>query len=390
MEYYKKHFEEYIKVIDQLFIHINGIYTLVPRGVLIKIIIYMLEDDGKTPMKLKQWIPREILKCKGILLNPNAGFMMLKRNTEIILQRDIWNNSNIFFIKSLITCYGYNIHYIKYNVNILDLCEDGYINDDLYHIYKNPCIFHLLNKKYQKKYIKKNLTNPRAVPLLNKYYLNSKVSEKIYENPGLVPYINVWVKKHFRDYCRSFYDNLKQKNLSCILSEQNFHHLFDNEYPDEIYYNIEILNLYKNCSLYYDMKKYLSSNIDAVSYLIRHPELISWDYLSANPNAVEYLKENLDMVDWFNLCSNTEAINILDEIVLSYEHSEEDMTVLFKQIFSFAYLCENENALHLVKKGMKYFSDARFKIEFLDNLSKNPSIFEVDEGAVKDLLLMHI
>jgi hypothetical protein len=102
--------------------------------------------------------------------------------------------------------------------------------------------------------------------------------------------------------------------------------------------------------------KSLSSNPRAVSYLLKHPDLVCWKAFSSNPNstAIYYLEDHPELIDFENLSKNTnpKAIAILRANLerinwkwLSVNPCDEAVTILLEnpeRIF-YPWMAKNRN-----------------------------------------------
>jgi hypothetical protein len=158
----------------------------------------------------------------------------------------------------------------------------------------------------------------------------------------------------------------------------------------------------------------LSQNEGAIQLLEKHIDLIDWKYLSFNPKAIhllepvafeldedfldlleampelgkQYLEDNcMDIykIDWLWLSSNSNAIHLLEKVL---DFTDPNAIHLLEKVFNstetnnynnphmrinWSFLSENPNLLKSNKILEKH-------IDVIDmhNLSKNPSIFEID------------
>lgn len=132
-------------------------------------------------------------------------------------------------------------------------------------------------------------------------------------------------------------------------------------------------------------KDTLSSNINAIDFLIENPHLINWRYLSENPKAIQLLevkfkeegklsKEELAMVpdnekiDWRNLSGNPEATELIKAKYMKEQLSPEETTALkiFERL-DWRNLSANPCALEILS-----LPENRYRIDWVQ-LSRNPN-----------------
>jgi hypothetical protein len=129
----------------------------------------------------------------------------------------------------------------------------------------------------------------------------------------------------------------------------------------------------------------LSSNINAIDFLIENPHLINWRNLSSNPKAIELLegkfkeegklsKEELasipdnQKIDWRNLSSNPEATELLKAKYRIEQISPEDTAKLTMfQRLDWRLLSGNPGAFDILR-----LTENRYKIDWVQ-LSRNPN-----------------
>ena len=132
-------------------------------------------------------------------------------------------------------------------------------------------------------------------------------------------------------------------------------------------------------------KDTLSSNINAIDFLIENPHLINWRNLSSNPKAIELLegkfkeegklsKEELasipdnQKIDWRNLSSNPEATELLKAKYRIEQISPEDTANLTMfQRLDWRLLSGNPCAFDILR-----LTENRYKIDWVQ-LSRNPN-----------------
>ena len=91
---------------------------------------------------------------------------------------------------------------------------------------------------------------------------------------------------------------------------------------------------------------------EAIDLLLQYPEHIDWLTFSSNPCATEYLRKNPDKINYWGLSWNYNAIDLIEQNL----HKSCWMGI-----------SQNKNAIHLLKQHQD-------KIDWL-HLSLNPSIF---------------
>ena len=113
----------------------------------------------------------------------------------------------------------------------------------------------------------------------------------------------------------------------------------------------------------------LSLNPNAIHILEKNVDKINWYWLSMNSNAIDLLEKNVDKIDWRGLSSNPNAMILLENNVDKiYWH----------------WLSMNRNAIHLLEKKNAYHKIDLYELSInWYELSKNPSIFELDYEALE-------
>jgi len=99
----------------------------------------------------------------------------------------------------------------------------------------------------------------------------------------------------------------------------------------------------------------LSENCNAISYLKRYPNQISYYYLSRNMNAIDLITQNPNEIDWD---------------IISYKFNAMDLLERNLDKINWNNLSANPYTIELLKNNQD-------KINW-NNLSTNPSIFTLD------------
>jgi hypothetical protein len=103
----------------------------------------------------------------------------------------------------------------------------------------------------------------------------------------------------------------------------------------------------------------LSVNPNAVGYLTKHPELISWYHLSKNPNAIHILETNVDKLEWsWGISTNPNAFH------LYLQHHETD--TMAPDYLPWYWLCKNTRAVNWIHINYPQYID-------WSSLSSNPN-----------------
>ncbi len=119
--------------------------------------------------------------------------------------------------------------------------------------------------------------------------------------------------------------------------------------------------------------EWLSENPKAIHLLEQNQDKIDWESLSGNPKAIHLLEQNLDKIDWKVLSSNPKAIHLIEENLDKIDN--------FK-------LHKNPNAIHLLgRPNIKRLRDSYYNYCW-ENLSENPSIFEIDYKSVAKIVAL--
>lgn len=132
-------------------------------------------------------------------------------------------------------------------------------------------------------------------------------------------------------------------------------------------------------------KDTLSSNINAIDFLIENPHLINWRYLSENPKAIQLLEEKFkeeeklskeelasipdnEKIDWRNLSGNPEATELIKAKYMKEQLSPEETTALkiFERL-DWRNLSANPCALEILS-----LPENRYRIDWVQ-LSRNPN-----------------
>ena len=139
--------------------------------------------------------------------------------------------------------------------------------------------------------------------------------------------------------------------------------------------------------------EWLSENPKAIHLLEQNQDKIDWERLSGNPKAIHLLEQNLDKIDWKVLSSNPKAIHLLErnQDKIDWHSLSENPKAIhlieenLDKINSFK-LHKNPNAIHLLgRPNIKRLRDSYYNYCW-ENLSENPSIFEIDYKSVAKII----
>ena len=191
----------------------------------------------------------------------------------------------------------------------------------------------------------------------------------------------------------------------------------------------------------------INPNPRAYELILKNQDKIDWPYLSSNPNAIELLEKNIDKVDIYSLYDNPKAVPLIKklakkkrkkyEIYIGSNPSEEAIPLIMSNLHMYRknkmfHIVENPFAIDIIKDNLDYMTYIDWKclalnphpeaIELLksnfpideclynlidnpspeafklledcktqvlkrsylrEDLYKNPNIFEMDYGAMK-------
>lgn len=174
----------------------------------------------------------------------------------------------------------------------------------------------------------------------------------------------------------------------------------ESKLTEEQYYNLDYTNKICFCGL--------SSNTNAIKLLKENRSRIHWGYLSENENALELIESKL----------NQEEQSIEDDFryhlsshFLSTNRNAINLLKANPDIISWAFLSENENAIDIITKKIRYENNTmtidnyikleerleNYEIELIDKicwnkLSGNPNAIELikEKIKMKERMVLHI
>lgn len=386
MEFYREQLSKHTELIENAYNKYFNNNSMMPLNIIYTILIYNY-DEYEVPHKLVEGIPQEIMNYQPILRNPKASFMILNMIKNIPEHdAELSMNSSILLTKAIMNHHNYTLSDLRSNPCLGQLYDIGDLKIDkqsIRYFSKNKSMFHLLDGKFlKKKYIKCHLTNPLAAEFIEEHCKDMKIHPKVYSNPGLIPYIETWVEKHFKDFCRDEYDKKYSKNKRSIRYGERYTY----EYPSEIFICEKYKIKYHYSLENRELKRYLSSNPGAVEFLKKYPKYIDSRYIATNLRIMDIFgDENLQYVDFKWLCHNPNAMDIIENRINLYQSNNYNLHDLFKNVINFRRLCSNEKAIDVILFGIEYMDTDLSN--YFDILALNPGIFEVDMRNVKKMFL---
>ena len=312
---------------------------------------------NQSPMKLRNWIPRNEVIEWELSRNPNA-ISYLEKNPHLISWSDLSANPNaIELLKKKLAIAEDpmdkkmdHINWVNLSMNpgAIPLLENNRDKIYLPYLLYNPNAGHLIESYMEKiiryqPYIHTLLEHPTNIRILENYLITLDDMKKIHKK---------WKKKSIEMFYRKLSRNVTRMDLlEKILDQIDWSGLSQN--PNAV------PTLEKNLDKIDWL--YLSMNPNAIPILEKNLDRVNWDYLSRNPNAVSILEKNLDKINWDCLSENPNAIHLIEQ----NPHKEG---------IDWRWLSTQPYTMDLLKKNIG-------KIDW-HYLSENPAIFTYDYDAM--------